>query len=366
MVQTTIPPYEQRIIHAQDKGKELIYGILIGMSIVIVVIWIGSTLFTDTEGYLTNIFTEVISVIATIFVIDRINQWRDDRRLKNQLLEELRSSSISPAVNALDRLRREGWLMKNYFITDKGRDLQRANWEGAYIGGINLENADLRRTNLRKVINYDGKLNQLVNFTKSDLFRANLEYANLENAQFSNAKMEYANLSHADFYQATFEYADLRYSQIKNSFLAYTNFSYANLEHANLENTSLVNTYMLEAILSNTNLQNTALFNSDLRKANLQEANLQCSDLQMANLEGANCQLADFSGASLLLATLDNVDWAGKFGNYPAIMPDGTMWNINQDLGRFVLPFHADYKATLEKINKIRANKGLAKVSSGI
>ena len=62
----------------------------------------------------------------------------------------------------------------------------------------------------------------------------------------------------------------------------------ANLQGANLQNANLQNADLEEANLQGANLQGANLIRADLEKANLQSANLQQASLQRADIEGAN------------------------------------------------------------------------------
>ncbi len=348
MAQASLTPHQQRINDAQNKGKELIYGILIGISLVLIAIWIGLTLFSDTEGYLTNVFTEVISVIATIFVIDRINQWRDDQRLKNQLLEELKSSSTSPAVNALDRLRREGWLNDDYFV---GKDLQRADWEGAYIGELNFENAIFDRVNFRGVSNYKHNDNSPINFSGTSLWGANLSNSHLVNANIMNANLATADLTNID----------LRNANLSDIYLESASLVKANLWGANLKNADLGNANLTGADLTGVNLTGADTYGANFTNTNLRNANLEGADLWFSDLEGANLQGTNLLGANLENVNLNAVTWKAKdniSSTIEVILPDGRKWTPDIDLECFTNSEHHYYQIKLGEINSIRINLG--------
>lgn len=240
------------------------YPLALGLLILAIGFLLGATWFKgDDNGlsYATNLYTELISIGITVIILDRINQWRDDRRLKHNLLEDLKSSSVAPAVNALERLRREGWLDGNSLID---KDLKRANWEGAYIGGLNFENADMRDINLKNTTAFDGQQHQPIIFKKAYLWGANLQKARL-------------------------------------------------------------------------------------CEANLQQAKLWGANLQQADLEGANLQQADLGGANLT-----DINWDANQAEYSFILPDGTEWTPDEDMGRFTDKNHPEYEETLEIINGIR------------
>ena len=85
-----------------------VYKIGGGLFLVLIGVWIGSLLFT--EGYATNIYTEMLSIFVTILVLDRLNEWRNTQQLKRQLTREASSRDNSTALNAVDWLRAEKWL----------------------------------------------------------------------------------------------------------------------------------------------------------------------------------------------------------------------------------------------------------------
>lgn len=77
-------------------------------------------------------------------------------------------------------------------------------------------------------------------------------------------------------------------------------------------------------------------------------------------MEGTNLSGAHLEGASLRGANLKNLRWPTNYGDYPVILPDGTVWTPEETnrLGRFTHENHLDYKATLAKINAIRVKLG--------
>ena len=88
-------------------------------------------------------------------VLDQLNRRRDRAELKQRLLNELRSSAVGQGTAALDWLRRENWIKDD---TLEDVDLYRVNWENAYIGDLNMEEATLigaRFANVTNVITDD-------------------------------------------------------------------------------------------------------------------------------------------------------------------------------------------------------------------
>ena len=95
----------------------------------------------------------------------------------------------------------------------------------------------------------------------------------LEEAIKNNANLEYANLCNAD---------------LRNVNLINVNLEYANLCNADLRNADLRNANLYNANLRNANLYNANLINVNLENANLEDANLRNANLEYAkNKENA-------------------------------------------------------------------------------
>ena len=113
-----------------------------------------------------------------------------------------------------------------------------------------------------------------------DLIEANLEGADLEDANLIGA-----NLRDADLEDADLEGANLRD---------------ANLEDADLEGANLIGANLREANLRGANLRGAVLRGADLKDANLRGVVLRGADLKDANLRGANLIGANLIGAKQL------------------------------------------------------------------
>lgn len=127
----------------------------------------------------------------------------------------------------------------------------------------------------------------------------------------------------------------------------------ANLENANLQDVSLVEANLRRAILARARLQGGLLQGLDLREASLDEADLQrarirVADLQQASLERANLRQAILVAVHLQAASLQEVDLQGarlesvEFDE-STILPDGTSWAPETEIGRFTNPEHPDF-----------------------
>ena len=98
--------------------------------------------------------------------------------------------------------------------------------------------------------------------------------ANLNSADLSNANLRYADLRGADLSDA-----DLRYANLRGADLRYANLRGANLSDANLRGAYLSGADLSDADLRGANLRYANLSDVDLRGANLKYANLSDADL---------------------------------------------------------------------------------------
>jgi uncharacterized protein YjbI with pentapeptide repeats len=94
------------------------------------------------------------------------------------------------------------------------------------------------------------------------------------------------NLSGANLQNADLEEANLRGANLQGANLQNADLEQANLQDANLQQANLSDADLQEANLQNANLQNANLRSADLEDANLQGTNLDGANLQGADLEG--------------------------------------------------------------------------------
>lgn len=286
--------------------------LLIGIGVVI-----GYVLFAhdvDT-GYVQSIYTDILSIAVTVFVIDYLNRQRDDinreKDLKEQLVRDASSIINDVAVNAVHQIRKRGWLEGDNGIL-KGADLQGAN----------------------------------LSFTQ--LQDANLWWANLQDSTLTGVILERANLSGTQL-QGRFLFG----IYLKGANLERANLEGANLEQANLEGTKLWVTNLEGAILRDANLQQASLHRANLRRAYLMDANLKEANLEYADLEGAVLLPTTLEGTNLFGANLKGAvlwDTLPHRANIPGlafyestILPDGTKWKRGTDMTRFTDPYHRNF-----------------------
>lgn len=301
------------LIRQIQKASGKFYFIGFGLVILLIGIYIGFYIVDMKiieDDFRIGLYTEVISILITIFVLDQVNEYRDKQRLKSRLRGEASSRSNVTAVSAIDWIRREGWLEGENSLL-QNEDLSFAN----------LQNADLRYANLQQ----------------AQLGFANLQEANLYNINLNQAYLRYANL----------QKADLGYAQLQQ----------VNLDDTNLQEANLIRARLQQAVLVGAELQRANLNYANLQEVDLRYAKLQGSKMWIVNLQGANLINTNLEGAYIWQANLQDVVWAD--GNKAAILPDGTTWTPETDLERFTNHKNPEFDNTLSKIDNIRAEMGI-------
>jgi uncharacterized protein YjbI with pentapeptide repeats len=188
------------------------------------------------DSFLQNAGTEMFGAALTFALIEMLRGARREREAEDRATEERKRALIrqlgsrvnEEAVRAAEELRAVGWL------TD-------GSLQGVYLGGANLQGADLRWATLQGV---------------------GLEGANLQEARLNKATLQGAHLVEADLAGVL-------------------------LVGANLQGVLLVEANLQGAFLEGTNLQEADLAEANLQGAFLERANLQEAVVAGANLRGA-------------------------------------------------------------------------------
>lgn len=215
--------------------------LILGLGILIGSQWFGG------EAYQANMFTEVLSIVVTVAILDTLNRYRSEKRsereYQDQLVLRLGSADYMTTHIALRQLRDHGWL------TGKASVVQRTN-----------------------------------------LFRAELRGADLWGGNFAHTVFEGANLQGASFRQADLTSADLRN----------VNLNEAHLEGANLQGANLENAYLGKSGLLQANLKGAHLLATTLKEAHIWQADLRGAYMLYANLEGAKFKDTQFDETTTL------------------------------------------------------------------
>lgn len=231
---------EQRKLRHHNKH---VYQLMGGVTLVAIGLWLGAQLFGGDAGFTTNVYTEGLSILVTVLVLNWFADRRATRQRKQELFLQLGSQSNDFALEAKRQLEQLGWLNE---AIEMGQ-FERANWNriilhGANLKGINLYRAQLHRALLRKALLDDARL------AKTDLTKANLRNAVLIST-------------------------DLRYTNLKSA-----NLWLANLTGACLFNADLTGTTLTSVELVNSHLANSKLIGTDMRGADLTGADLVYAD----------------------------------------------------------------------------------------
>jgi hypothetical protein len=159
------------------------YQILGGLLLVGIGVFIGMIAFSapaDRTGYLINLYTSILSIAVTVFVIDFLNRRRDERRemrqLQEQLVRDASSTSNEIAKNAMHQLKRRDWLRGEGGLL-RGAILSGANLDAAALNGVNLAGAKMHFVSLK------GAFLVGANLAGADLHNSNLQGAHLRDAR---------------------------------------------------------------------------------------------------------------------------------------------------------------------------------------
>lgn len=133
---------------------------------------------------------------------------------------------------------------------------------------------------------------------------------------------------------------DLRIANLEEAKLWKADLQGVNLQWAKLKKANLNGSILVGANLTQANLQAARCGGADLRAANLFEAKLYRVNFNGAYLREANLSGAHLEGARLEGADLRNANFEDAHLDELTILPDGSPWSQDTDLGRFTNPDH--------------------------
>lgn len=284
-------------------------------------------LVIEFPDYASNVWPEILSIGFGVFLIDGSRDFQDKKRYKESLKRQARSRSNSNAVDAIEIIRVEGWLLEKSIRLLGGADLRKAD----------LSKADLRTAYLQETWLHETKLYE------TDMRGAILTDAKFVGAQLCETKFTGANLLGSDFTDATlkrclfkidhetddtgdailsnsekrviFEKAMLESITFLGMNLGYISFinattndiifNCAYLKEADFTDAEFIKTRFVEANLERARFigaktQNIISFKeANLRLAQLEECTFQRTDFNKADLTRANCRKVTFSDSNL-------------------------------------------------------------------
>jgi uncharacterized protein YjbI with pentapeptide repeats len=177
---------------------------------------------------------------------------------------------------------------------------------------IDLSEADLSGTNLRKVNLSDANLN------KTNLSGTKLMYADLTNALLIEASLVEANLHKSDLTGANLGAANLSRAKLTEADLFLVNLARANLLEARLYAAILDRADLWQAQLCRADLRWATLYKTVLREADLRNADLSNASLIATRIDNANISNSRVYGVSIW-------DLQGQFKEQEQLIitPDG-------------------------------------------
>ena len=194
---------EVRKIHQAFPG---LLPITLGTAFVATGILIGSIIFGGRD-YITNVFTELISIFVTVLIVSQWNKIREVQNERARLLQESQSRSNPTALAAVEWLDFEDLLHGDHGIL-QGQNLNEANLENVNLDEANLRRSGLIGTNLRSARLNHANLEEAV-LLFAELHGAKLRQANLSGAILGFVRLEEADLSNADLKGAIMDMAHL-------------------------------------------------------------------------------------------------------------------------------------------------------------
>lgn len=398
----------------KDKTKRwrqvFIESVWFGIIVVLGGVVSGWFLFAnDHDGYYLNSYTEVfVGIFATFFIVRAIEKRISDRqeqKLKQGLeaaerkrkLKELplraASRAHSIAIAAVEELCQQGWHVYVEEIQKgllEGRDLHKANLEGAV-----LANARLCKATLTDAILINAEINR-ADLSEATLIGTKFQDAELEGAKlrgiivsekthFNDAKLTGANfgmgkirgvvvlgsglkpfttrkdisipfttpkirrrtnIANIGFSKAILNHAKMRFVEASNTHfenaelagadLTKAHLHGAKMQYAKLNTTATKPTLLIRADFTGATLTNIQAIGADFTRAILIGADLQEAVLLQATLIDADLREAHFEGAKLTGAKLLGAKGIeSAHFNTETILPDGTPWDIDTDMKKY-------------------------------
>lgn len=155
--------------------------------------------------FYANVSSELISIVITVLVLERLNARRQDKQELTRLKALLKSNESVVTKIAIAELRARRWLE-------------------------------------------DGSLSR-INLISSNIMEASLERSEFKDSFFANA-----NCQETNFFRANLEGVDFLQANLRGAFLVFTNLKDADLSYANLEGAFLANSNLEDTIFNFTTL----------------------------------------------------------------------------------------------------------------
>lgn len=265
------------------RSEKFIFPTTIGLIFVILLFYTGFQLFSGGQDYSMNVFTELLGLLATVLILDRITEFRLEQQLKRRLVREAASRDNSTAISAIDWIQAEGWATGHNSIL-RGANLLKSNLQNANFRDANLEQAILTNSNVAGV----------------DFRNARLRGAILHNVKLQDASVIATDLSDCYISNMNFDARVMPEVLFRNSEFFGVSFVQAKLWNTNFEGAACPGCNFEDADLSHSNFRNANLTYADLSHARLHAADLRGANLTNARIIGANIEGTKFDETTKL------------------------------------------------------------------
>lgn len=215
------------------------------------------------QGVSTEMVGAVITTILLTVIVSIVQDAADRETYRKDLIRNLGSSDNGFALQSVDLLREEGWLMDGTLaeISLTAADLRNADLSNANLTGVDLRFADLRGANLfnANLSNADLRYTLMQQVNTRDLFDVDdarqalrdklFDFERLAEAPFNFAAIAILQ-AWAYSTRANLQGADLRFADLSGSDLSFSDFSDAILLDARFNGANLFMVDLSGAIVS--------------------------------------------------------------------------------------------------------------------
>lgn len=217
---------EIKAIWRENQGLYVVAGILIGLMLFPLL----DLVINNLNELLVGLVPEAIGIVFTVLILDRVYQNHEEKKYKQQIIQEMASLDNSTALRAAETINSKGWAQDGSLIEARLREanlenirMDSANLHHSHLVGINLRNGKMYRTDFSRV-----------QMSDSDLRYGRFNISNFENAMASDVDFRDCNLVSCNFQNAGLFGCDFENANLENADLRGAVLIGANLEGAKL------------------------------------------------------------------------------------------------------------------------------------
>jgi uncharacterized protein YjbI with pentapeptide repeats len=219
--------------------------------------------------------------------------------------------AVHPMAASLLHAAMPGWRPEPaYQPRLKGAYLDRVDWPGMILSGVDLRSADLEAANLAGA-DLNGALATGARFCGANLQGAKLVGCRALGADFNWADLSFVHAVGAQLQRAEMDCARLIQADLRKASLREASIRGADFNGANLADACLAGLILREAQFEGARFNGADLRSCDLEGMKLAAPDFARTNLQKALLTGSRMPEANFAGADLRDAGLAEIDWPG-------------------------------------------------------